>query len=162
MKRKAVIVFAVSAAALILGGCSASSTTISSELTEVDPWEEVSTIEAAEEMVGFEINTPDMSEYGSEESYSVCAALSELQIAYDEALTTYIRKAEDDGDISGDYEEYAYEEEIEVNGNTVTLKGESEAEVILAVWNDDDYAYCVRIADGVSSDTMSALVGEVY
>ncbi len=162
MRKKAAIVLAIFAAAMLIGGCGSSGTSISSEVAQADPWEEFSSLEAAEEEVGFELTVPDMSQYGDEETYSVCAALSEIEIAYGEADSgTYIRKAADDGDISGDYEEYAFEQEAQAGEYTVTLKGESEGEVILAVWNAGDYSYCVRIADGVSSDIMSGLAAEV-
>lgn len=160
MKKKITLVLATVTAAVLLGGCTSGGVSISSEAAQADPWETFESLEAAEEAVGFEIAAPDMAQYGENEVYRVCAALAEIEIQYndgEEASGTYVRKADDDGDISGDYEEYAYETEAD----GITFKGNSEDEIVLAVWHADDYAYCVRIADGVAADTMSALAAEV-
>ena len=162
MKNKIIAAAAVLGVAVMAGGC-VSGAGISSEVAEADPWQEVDSLEEAEEIVGFELSVPDMSEYGDESAYRVCIALTEIEIQYGslDSKGAYIRKAEDDGDISGDYEEYAYEEDVTVGENTVTYKGASEDEINLAVWNAGDYAYCVSVSDGISSDGMNELVSGV-
>ena len=159
MKNKIVAAAAVLGVAVMAGGCVSGGTGISSEVANADIWADVDSLEEAEEALGFEITLPDMSEYGEESGYRVCAALMELEVQY--GSEAYIRKAEDDGDISGDYEEYAYEEDAAVGENTVTLKGASEDEVTLAVWNAGDYAYCISVSDGISADSMTELVSGV-
>ncbi len=159
MKKKATAIFAVCAAVLMMTGCARTSTTITSSVAQANPWEDFKTLSEAQEAVGFEITTPDMSDYGDEELYRVCAALNELEIQYltDDEQQAYIRKAGDNGDISGDYNEYAYEDET----SDVTLKGDSESEIKLAIWTSGDYAYCIIISQGVDSETMKSLVSEV-
>lgn len=163
MKKRIVTAVAVVFAAAMTGGCVGGGSGITSETADADIWAEYPTLAEAEEAAGFEITVPDMASYGEDEAYRVCAALSEIEIQYlnGEEQGAYIRKADDDGDISGDYEEYAYEEDTSVGENTVTFKGASEDEVNLAVWHSGDYAYCVRITDGVSFDDMSTLVSGV-
>ena len=162
MKNKIVAAVAVLGVAVMAGGCT-SGAGISSEVAQADPWVEVDSLEEAEEGLGFELTVPDMSDYGEEEVYRVCVALMEIEIQYvtDGEQGAYIRKAADDGDISGDYDKYAYEEEVAVGENTVTFKGASEGEINLAVWNAGDYAYCVGIPEGVSSEVMNELVSGV-
>ena len=104
-----------------------------------------------------------MSYYCDEELYRVCASLNELEIQYltDDEMQAYIRKAKDDGDISGDYNKYEYTGELKVGDDTLTFKGQSEDEINLAVWNVGDYAYCIGIPQGVDAETMEELVLEV-
>ena len=163
MKNKIIAAAAVLGVAVMAGGCVSGGTGISSEIADADIWQEVGSLEEAEEAMGFELTLPDMSDYGEASAYNVCVALTEIEVQYSslDSKGAYIRKAEDDGDISGDYEEYAYEEEVAVGENTVTFKGASEDEINLAVWNAGDYAYCIKVTDGVSSDVMNELAAGV-
>ena len=163
MKKKTTAVLVTLAAALMLGGCTSTSTTISSSVAQANPWEDFKTLEEAQEAVGFEVSLPDMSDFGDEETYRVCAALNELEVQYatDDEKQAYIRKAKDNGDISGDYVEYAFTGELKVGDDTLTVKGESEDELNLAVWTVGDYAYCIGITQGVDSETMEGLVLEL-
>lgn len=163
MKKKATAILAVFAAVLMTSGCARTSTTISSSVAQANPWEDYETLSEAQEAVGFKITTPDMSYYCDEELYRVCASLNELEIQYltDDEMQAYIRKAKDDGDISGDYNKYEYTGELKVGDDTLTFKGQSEDEINLAVWNVGDYAYCIGIPQGVDAETMEELVLEV-
>ncbi len=157
MKKRMITAASVFAVALLLGGCTTSSSGVSDEITQADPWTAYSTLEEAEEEVGFEISVPSMSDYGSAEEYAVCAGLSEIEISYYDGSdeSAFIRKANDDGDISGDYDEYAYEITDEATG--VTLKGDSEDAVYMAQWLDGDYSYCIKIMAGEDAATMLQL-----
>ena len=163
MKNKIIAAAAVLGVAVMAGGCVSGGTGISSEAANANPWEDVGSLEEAEEAMGFELTVPDMSEYGEASAYRVCAALTEIEIQYGslDSKGAYIRKAEDDGDISGDYEKYSYEENVTVGEDTVTFKGTSEDEISLAVWNAGDYAYCIRVTDGIAPDVMNDLVSGV-
>ena len=156
MKKKLIAAAVVLAAAVSLGGCRAGSTEIPQEVAEANPWTEYASLEEAEEAVGFEIKTPDMSAFGKE-AYSVFAGLNELQIQYGDQAA-YIRKAADDGDISGDYEEYPYTEELTVGENQVTVKGQDKDNIRLAVWTGGKYSYAVGITEGIPEDGMLELV----
>ncbi len=159
MKKK---LFIIAAAALVLGlaGCGNTQTKIPEEVALADPWTEYDSLKQAEEAVGFSISVPDeMSVYG-EESYNVFAGLKEIEIQYGEG-EAFVRKAEDDGDISGDYEKYAVTKEVDVNGNKVTIKGVSENSINLATWLNGKYSYAVYIDEGVTEREMTSLVSEV-
>lgn len=72
----------------------------------------------------------------------------------EESIT--FRKAGGDGDISGDYNDYAQVETVD----GVTLKGEN-GKFALAVWNRDGYTYAVSVYEPVSQADMLALTAEV-
>ena len=56
-----------------------------------------------------------------------------------------VRKAEGNGDISGDYNEYAESDVLEAGGVTVTAKGNGEG-ISLALWEaDGDIAGGIRL-----------------
>lgn len=66
----------------------------------------------------------------------------------------FIRKTLGVADNSGDKTEYHEIAEQSVNGLTVTLKGD-DGLVFLAVWNDNNFAYTVSAANGVTADEMT-------
>lgn len=161
MKKRIIALGMAVLAAVSLSACT-TTVNITSSVAEANPWEDVDSLKDAEESMGFSVTEPDMSEYGSNEVYRVCAALSEIEIQYldGDDQKAYIRKASETGDISGDYNEYDYEESADIGDKTgVTLKGESEDKINLATWETvEGYSYCIGITDGVSVDTMSSLV----
>ncbi len=156
MKKKLIALTAIAMIAVTFAGCAQRSSKISSEVAQANPWKEFDSLELAQEEVGFEITVPDLSAYGSE-VYRVCVGLNELEIQYGEQAA-YVRKAKDDGDISGDYEAYASEESVTVGENTVTFKGSAKDSVNLAVWTAGKYAYCIGVKEGVSAEEMTKLV----
>lgn len=74
--------------------------------------------------------------------------------------TARVRKAADIEDISGDYNEYPAVTELNIDGNTVTFKGENGM-IMLAVWTADGCGYAVSVPGGVSTDAMTELVKQV-
>lgn len=164
MKKRIIALITIAASAMVLGACSSSGvSSVTSSAAEANPWEEFDTLEEAEEAAGVEITVPDMSEYGTDEVYMVCAALSEVEIQYydGDEQTAYIRKANDDGDISGDYNTYDYENTATINDNEVTVKGTDGNELNLAIWHVGDYAYCVGFTDTVSFDELTDIVAAI-
>ena len=71
-----------------------------------------------------------------------------------------IRKAPGSADISGDYSAYAQTETLEVNGTSVTLKGE-DGLAYLAIWTWGGYTYSIHARSGMDSAAMTALVRSV-
>lgn len=71
-----------------------------------------------------------------------------------------IRKAPGDGDISGDYNDYAQSDTITVSDREVTLKGNDDA-VNLAIWAKDRYTYAVSASAGLSAEGMSELAAQI-
>lgn len=124
-----------------------------------NPWEDFKTLEEAQEKVGFEISLPE--DWAKKDAvYRVCEGLNAIEVRFDEG-DEVIRKAKDDGDISGDYNEYASEETMTIGEAQVTFKGTSEDEVNLAVWVSGDYSYSVSSTDAVSADQMKNIVEAV-
>lgn len=70
------------------------------------------------------------------------------------AMSFRFCKAPGDGDISGDYNDYAQSDTITVSDREVTLKGNDDA-VNLAIWAKDRYTYAVSASAGLSAEGMS-------
>ncbi len=155
MKKKIFAIAAIAVLAFSFGGCTNTTTKISSEIGMANPWEDVDSLSAAEEKIGFEMEVPEDA-FDEVSSYRVCAGLNEIEVQYEDG--SYIRKAKDDGDISGDYSEYKYTQDVTVGENTVTLKGDSEDEISLAIWISGDYSYAVGAGEAVDTQTMSSIV----
>lgn len=160
MKKKIIIAVCTALMAVSLAGCGGNtSTKISSSVAMANPWEDFKTLEEAQEKVGFEISFPE--DWAKKDAvYRVCEGLNAIEVRFDEG-DEVIRKAKDDGDISGDYNEYASEETMTIGEAQVTFKGTSEDEVNLAVWVSGDYSYSVSSTDAVSADQMKKIVEAV-
>lgn len=160
MKKKIIIAVCTALMAVSLAGCGGNtSTKISSSVAMANPWEDFKTLEEAQEKVGFEISLPE--DWAKKDAvYRVCEGLNAIEVRFDEG-DEVIRKAKDDGDISGDYNEYASEETMTIGEAQVTFKGTSEDEVNLAVWVSGDYSYSVSSTDAVSADQMKNIVEAV-
>lgn len=94
-------------------------------------WTEYASIEDAEATVGFDVTLPELPD-GYALSY--IQALTErglLEITYENESgdELSIRKAPGDGDISGDYNDYAQSDTITVSDREVTLKGNDDGNV---------------------------------
>ena len=72
----------------------------------------------------------------------------------------YIRKAAGSDDISGDYNEYTATEAKTETGKAVTLKG-SGAKIMLALWTDGGYTYCVGVTGGAKEADILAMADAV-
>ena len=71
-----------------------------------------------------------------------------------------VRKDEGSADISGDYNDYSSVVDREINGVSVTFKG-NDGKVMLAVWAVDGCGYSISVPNGITADEMAALVGQV-
>ena len=160
MKKKIIIAVCTALMAVSLAGCGGNtSTKISSSVAMANPWEDFKTLEEAQEKVGFEVSLPE--DWAKKDVvYRVCEGLNAIEVQFDDG-DEVIRKAKDDGDISGDYNEYASEETMTIGEAQVTFKGTSEDEVNLAVWVSGDYSYSVSSTDAVSADQMKKIVEAV-
>lgn len=119
-----------------------------------DPVVGYQTLEDAEKAVGFEIEYTGIDEVIN---YSTIGDKI-LEISFKGG---YLRKAKGTDDISGDYNEYATITKVEVDGKTVTLKGNDEKLLRLAVWTDDGYSYCLGIDEGASETELTNLVTSI-
>ena len=126
-----------------------------------NPWVEYSNMEEACNAAGFAFNVPET--IGSYVGLSFSVMNNELiQVVYgepDKGVT--IRKAAGSEDISGDYNTYAEEKEVDVNGTTVKMSG-NDGLISLAVWEKAGYSYSVTVTDeenpGLSQEMMEEIV----
>lgn len=68
-----------------------------------------------------------------------------------------IRKGVGTEDISGNYNEFSEKNEVDVDGATVTLKG-NDGKVEVAIWSKDGYSYAINSTDGLDKVKMTDLV----
>lgn len=160
MKFKKFFSFAMCAVMVLsLAACGSNKPTNSNDAGEriPDPFTEYQTLEEAEKEAKFTLNLPQSVEGCSDPVYRLNKEGGLLEVIFEngeESIT--FRKAGGDGDISGDYNDYAQVETVD----GVTLKGEN-GKFALAVWNRDGYTYAVSVYEPVSQADMLALTAEV-
>ena len=129
-----------------------------------NPWTDYDSKDDAAQAAGFDLTVPDEISGCSEKSYRVLSAegdvMFEIIYASGEDETARIRKAPGANDVSGDYNEYAETETVDVDGGSVTMKGE-DGLVKLAVWTNGDYSYALSVENAISQSDMAALVENV-
>ena len=72
----------------------------------------------------------------------------------------FLRKALGSEDVSGDYNDYAVTQTVQVGENSVTMKGDG-ALVSLAIWTAGDYTYAVTTDEAMSVEAMTALAAQI-
>lgn len=134
--------------------------------TEIpSPWEDVDTLDDATEKAGFDVVVPDSVDGYTKRKIQVVEDET-IQVFYrtdaEDGAEVLIRKSSNSGDASGDYNDYAETSEADVDGHTVTLRG-NDGTVSLATWSDGTYSYSIGAYDGgaMSTDAMLALVAQV-
>lgn len=178
---KKLLVFTVTAAMLLsLAACAQSAKpaakpdqpaqTEQAETTDTEnvqipnPWTDYDSKDAAAQAAGFDLTVPDEISGCSEKSYRVLSAagdvMFEIIYASGEDETVRIRKAPGANDVSGNYNEYAETETVDVGGVRVTMKG-ADGLVKLAVWTNGDYSYVLSVESGLSQSDMAALVSNI-
>lgn len=178
---KKLLVFTVTAAMLLsLAACAQSAKpaakpdqpaqTEQAETTDTEnvqipnPWTDYDSKDDAAQAAGFDLAVPDEISGCSEKSYRVLSAegdvMFEIIYASGEDETARIRKAPGADDVSGNYNEYAETETVDVGGVRVTMKGENSL-VKLAVWTNGDYSYVLSVENAISQSDMAALVSNI-
>ena len=124
-----------------------------------NPWSDVDSAEAAAEGAGIDLFEPaegvEISLGKVEvEQYRCMDGIAEARIPI-AAVEMTIRKgkmsAATDGDISGDYGEYAHEWTQNIKGLEVKCFGNRKGESTRTIWTVDDYAYSI-VAYGAGGD----------
>lgn len=116
-----------------------------------------------ESTVGFEI--PEITKIPFEVGRTAYTAIGGnlAQVVYysaDESNELIFRKAPGNDDVSGDYNVYTEEQELTVDGITVSLKGNNGL-VYLAAWTDSEYAYSISVSQGCSEEAIETMLAEV-
>lgn len=137
--------------------------TAASDTTQIpNPWTECATLADAAALTGYDFTVPDSVDGYTDISITVLTdeQLTEVQYSSGNARLC-LRKAPGSDDISGDYNQYAESNAVDVDGRSVTLRG-NDGQVQLATWLDGDYTYSIGIyredGTGLTADEMTALV----
>lgn len=126
-----------------------------------NPYAEYDTLEEAENTIGFEISVPDSYGGYTEPYYAVIEGkILEVQYYNGDDRGMIISKSRGSEDISGDFNEYNTVTETEVNGNTVTIKGNGD-EFGLALWVSGDYSYSVSVSSGISENALKEIIEKI-
>ena len=131
--------------------------------TEIaNPYVDCETLEEAGELAGFDISVPEEIDGGYTQGTIQAVENEMIQVIYTteagEEIT--LRKGTGTEDISGDYNEYAEENTLGVDGTSVTARG-SDGLVYAATWTDGTYTYSITASAGLESDSVSALVPSI-
>lgn len=126
-----------------------------------NPYAEYDTLEEAENTIGFEISVPDSYGGYTEPYYAVIEGkILEVQYYNGDDRGIIIRKSRGSEDLSGDFNEFDNITETEVNGNTVTIKGNGD-EFSLALWVSGDYSYSVSVSSGISENALKEIIEKI-
>ena len=129
------------------------------EVTGCGPMEYL-TLEELNKNIDFEMNDiPSLSAASSQTSYIVYDDnLAEIAYLTDEGYV-YYRKSIGTEDNSGDYNDYAITESVEMNGMSVTLKGNELYNC--AVWNDGKFSYSLNFEAPQEKDNILKIISEI-
>lgn len=126
-----------------------------------NPFVSCQTLDEAAGIARFSLNLPQQLPSGMEVAVIRAAQYGLIEVVCqgdDQQLT--IRKGPGSEDISGDYSVYSEVATKELDGRSVTAKGQ-DGTFQLAVWCDGDYSYAVHSTKGLDWDALSALVSDI-
>lgn len=132
------------------------------ELTMIaSPFIDCSSIDEAAAITGFGMTIPD-SVNGNEIDHISTISRDTIQVIYGAGHdnSTYIRKAEESDDISGDYNTYRQKKQITVNGASVTLKG-NNGKINVATWSSNGYSYSINVGKGFDESYITDLISMI-
>lgn len=125
-----------------------------SMLQIANPFMECEDLGEAAQIAGFDFIVPDVFRFGERtisEGRSIRAVRDDMiEVIYfagkeydSDNEIIRLRKAKGTDDISGDYNTYPYEKTVDADGIKVTVRGQSENEITVAIWNADGYSYSI-------------------
>lgn len=128
-----------------------------------NPWQEAESLAAAAELVGFSLAAPDSVSYYNLDVVRACTPEDSrmIEVIYhngDDEVR--LRKAPGSDDISGDYNQYDSQAEVDVEGRSVSMLGNAEM-VRVAVWQDGEYTYAVTASAGLPLEEMTQFIASV-
>lgn len=129
------------------------------EQTEIaNPFVSCKSMEEAAQIAGFSMDIPDRI-LDASAIRAVEGSMIEVLYSGDEGQIT-LRKGAGTGDISGDYNPYAETGVAEINGATVTWKG-NDGKIMVATWENGGYTYAIQAEAGMEQATMLSMVSEI-
>lgn len=128
-----------------------------------NPFIEVGSLEEAEELAGFSLKTAE--KVGNYERQSIFVMEGEMiQVLYqndagEEGLR--VRKGLGEGDLSGDYNSYTLDEEVEQDGVKIRLRGDGPR-IFAASWTKGAYSYAIDLSDAeLDRENVFQLISEI-
>lgn len=175
--KKMAVVLAAGALCFSLAACGSANTSASTDSKQsestgeageqiANPFKAYDSLEEAEKAAGFKISVPEAPSDYSTVTYNVFEDEKMLEVVYtnaDDKEAYRIRKMAGSDDISGDFTDYSENNSVDVNGNTVTMKG-NDGKVSVATWTADGYAYAVDIdmdGQGMDADAVTTLISSI-
>lgn len=135
----------------------------SGDVELVRPYETVESMAQAEQITGFSMDYPDtFLEWTSSEINVYNKEM--IDVAYTDAneqIMMHVRKAEGEEDISGDFNAYGFETEINGGNYKVTVKG-NDGRVHLMTWIRSGYSYSISLTEGISLDDAARIVSDIH
>lgn len=128
----------------------------------VSPFTEVTSLAELEAAVGFPVEELTELPFPVTETVYLAFGSDMAEIQYcGETETAVLRKAVGIQDPSGDYTQYAEELVLDVNGTSITLKGEN-GQYVLALWQDGDYACSLRLSEGMNPSAWQQILQPLF
>lgn len=128
-----------------------------------NPFIEVGSLEEAEELAGFSLKTAE--KVGNYERQSISVMEGEMiQVLYqndagEEGLR--VRKGLGEGDLSGDYNSYKLDEEVEQDGVKIRLRGDGPR-IFAASWTKGGYSYAIDLSNAeLDRENVLRLISEI-
>lgn len=124
-----------------------------------NPFVTYQSLEEAEEAAGFALSVPESFEGAARREIAVIDGRI-IDVTYldgeDNRILT-IRKGTGEEDISGDYNEYAKEDIMDLGGLSVTVRGDGKR-IFLALWQEGDCSYAVSFDEGGTQDQLNEII----
>ena len=122
----------------------------------------VNSLSDVEKTAGFPISVPQ--KYGDDEIFTITVVNESVICVHygsEEDVDMVIYKGTGSEDISGDYTVYPDVQDIEYDFRSIQLKGNA-GKIYLAIWNDRQYSFAVRIPDGAELEEVKAVIRETH
>ena len=134
------------------------SSSASSSDEVANPIEDFKTLGDASANAGIDLVAPE-SALGLDATAYECIRGQFVQVVYGDG-ELMVRKGADEGDVSGDYNDYDSTDSIVVNGTTITCKGNGGT-ISLASWVSNGHFVCISDAKGLTFDDVYAVYSQV-
>lgn len=120
---------------------------------------EYKTLEEAENTVGFEINPIKTLPKGFSVDNISVESNQIIKIEYNSGQDIIsFRAGREVDNISGDYNDYEFENTVDINGVSISLKGNKINEVNLATWKKDSISYSISDVNGDDKDMILNMI----
>ena len=134
----------------------------SDSLDIINPIEGFDTIDEAQKALKFKVTVPKelLGKYNIKYINTISRNL--FQICYISKQSDIIfRMGQDTQDISGDYNNYKANTIVNINNNTVKLKGDDKL-IKVATWSINNMSYSISVNDGMKQDDIIKIIKSTF